>query len=264
VGAGAGLAVGEVATLGRQHEMQGRALRDDGPVPYDRPYSQFGHRPEPGIGDWQQRRDDGRLARSGTALSRTTVCRNGTQRSRRSGAFGRGAGLTVGTQPEDVMGRDDIHERTEVAERVLSPATLRKLQGMEKKEGRAFAKMLKAEGKEQARGVAAAIADLKRMAKMQKDAIEHERKSQRVLAKWTARENRARMRFLKEKERYEKVEGELRNAENDYEERRDHAAGLTAQIAEKTQELDDMRAQKAADDREREVKLLAIKNPGHV
>lgn len=264
VGAGAGLAVGEVASLGRQHEMQGRTLRDDGPVQYERPYSQFGHRPEAGIGDWQSRREEGRLARSGTALSRTTVGRSGTARSRRSGAFGRGAGLTVGTQPEDVLGRDDIHERTEVAERVLSPATLRKLQGMEKKEGRAFAKMLKAEGKEQTRAVGAAIADLKRMAKMQKGSIESERKSQRHLAKWTARENRARMRFLKEKERYEKAEGELRNAENDYEERRDHAAGLTAQIAEKTQELDDLRAQKAADDREREVKLLAIKNPGHV
>ncbi|KLT41703.1 hypothetical protein CC85DRAFT_247232 [Cutaneotrichosporon oleaginosum] len=239
----------------------GRALRDEGPVPYDRPYSQFGHRPEPGIGDWQARREEGRLARSGTALSRTTV---GRSRSRRSGAFGRGAGLTVGTQPEDVLARDDIHERTEVAERVLSPATLRKIQGMEKREGRAFAKMLKAEGKEQARAVEAALVDLKRMAKMQKSAIDHERKAQRILAKWTGREHRARMRFLREKERYEKVEGELRNAENDYEERRDHAAGLTAQIAEKTQELDDLRAQKAADDREREVKLLAIKNPGHV
>ncbi|BEI81149.1 hypothetical protein CcaverHIS002_0203090 [Cutaneotrichosporon cavernicola] len=264
VGAGTGLAVGQVAPFARQHEMQGGTLRDDGPVPYDRPYSQFGHRPEVGIGDWAARREEGRLARSGTALSRTTVGRSGTTHSRRSGAFGRGAGLTVGTQPEDVLGRDDIHERTEVAERILSPATLRRLQGMEKKEGRAFAKMLKAEGKEQARAVGAALADLKRMAKMQKGAIENERKSQRNLAKWTARENRARMRFLKEKEQYEKVEGELRNAENDYEERRDHAAGLTEQIAEKTQELDDLRAQKAADDREREVKLLAIKNPGHV
>ena len=56
------------------------------------------------------------------------------------------------------------------------------------------------------------------------------------------------MRFLKEKERYEKVEGDLRNAENDYEERRDHAAGLTAQVAERTQDLDDLRGQKAADD----------------
>lgn len=290
VGAGAGLALGETASLGRQHEMQyGQQLRDDGPVPSFPPghrsqsmrspdgqrYSSFGHRPEPGIGDWAARREDGRLARSGTALSRTTVGRSGTQRSRRSGAFGRGAAFSVGTQPEDVLGRDDIHERTEVSERVLDPGTLRKLQGMEKKEGRHLAKLLKAEGKEQGRAVAAAIADLKRMARMQKDAIESERKSQRMLAKATSREHGARKRFLKEKERYEKVEGELRNAENDYEERRDHAAGLTAQIAEKcvsrkggltrrTQDIDDLRAQKAADDREREVKLLAIKNPGHV
>lgn len=247
IGAGGGLALGEVADLDRQHEMQyrGSQLADDGPVPPLPPghrgarspeggrYSSFGHRPEPAIGDWRDRREEGRLARSGTALSRTTVGRSGTQRSRRSGAFGRGAGLSVGTQPEDVLGRDDIHERTELSERVLDPSTLRKLQGMEKKDARRLAKLLKAEGKEQARSVEGAIRDLKRMARMQKDAIESERKSQRGLAKWTQREHRARMRFLKEKERYEKVEGELRNAENDYEERRDHAAGLTAQIAEK-------------------------------
>lgn len=68
------------------------------------------------------------------------------------------------------------------------------------------------------------------------------------LSKYTSKEHKARLRFLKEKERYERVEGDLRNAENDYEERRDHGAGLTAQVAEKTQELDDLRGQKAADD----------------
>ena len=75
-----------------------------------------------------------------------------------------------------------------------------------------------------------------------------ERKSQKRLSNWTSKEHKARLRFLKEKERYEKVEGDLRNAENDYEERRDHAAGLTAQVAEKSQDLDDLRGQKAADD----------------
>ncbi|GMK57000.1 hypothetical protein CspeluHIS016_0308400 [Cutaneotrichosporon spelunceum] len=262
--AAAGLMPGQIASLARQQELQGRTLRDDGPVPYDRPYSQFGHRPEVGIGDWAARREEGRLARTGTGGSRTTVGRSGTVHSRRSGAFGRGAGLSVGTQPRDVLSREDIHERAEVAERILGESTLRRLQEMEKKEGREVAKMLKAEGKEQARGVQAAIAELKRLTKMQKGAIDGERKSQRNLTKWISRENRARTRFLKEKERYEKAEGGLRNAENDYEERRDHASELTAQVADRTQELDDMRAQKAADDREREVKLLAIKNPGHV
>lgn len=96
------------------------------------------------------------------------------------------------------------------------------------------------------------------MVKLQKEAAYAERKSQVRLGKWTSKEHRARLRFLKEKERYERVEGELRNAENDYEERRDHAAGLTSQVAEKTQDLDDLRGQKAADDVSVPICLLRI------
>lgn len=92
------------------------------------------------------------------------------------------------------------------------------------------------------------IKELERITKLQKEAAGAERKSQLRLTKWTSKEHKARLRFLKEKERYEKIEAELRNAENDYEERRDHAGGLTAQVAEKTQDLDDLRGQKAADD----------------
>lgn len=40
-------------------------------------------------------------------------------------------------------------------------------------------------------------------------------------------------------------------------------SGWDSLLTFSTQELDDMRAQKAADDREREVKLIALKNPAH-
>lgn len=146
---------------------------------------------------------------------------------------------------------------------MLSKDQLRRLSQMERKDAKKLAKMIKEEGRAEARAVAQSIADVGRLGRLQKNAIEEERKSQHRLAKWTSREHRARLRFLKEKEKYERVEAELRNAENDFEERRDHAAGLTAQVAERTQEIDDMRAQKAADDRERQVKLIALKNPAH-
>lgn len=118
----------------------------------------------------------------------------------------------------------------------------------EKKDAKRLAKVIKAEGKSESKAVTGSIKELERIVKLQKEAASAERKSQLRLTKWTAKEHKARLRFLKEKERYEKIEGELRNAENDYEERRDHAGGLTAQVAEKTQELDDLRGQKAADD----------------
>jgi hypothetical protein len=174
-----------------------------------------------------------------------------------------GAGLSVGTQPEEVLGRADIHSRAEVSERELPDEELRRLARMEKKEAKKLEKLMKGEERAQGKAVEAAIRDLRNLATMQKEAIAHERKSQQKLGRATGREHKARMRFLKEKERYEKFEADLQQAENDFEERRDHAAGLTAQIAERTQEIDDLRAQKAADDRERRVKKQAMRNPAY-
>ncbi|KAL7424036.1 hypothetical protein Q5752_001621 [Cryptotrichosporon argae] len=284
--AGEGLAIGEIASTERQHELQngnigrGNSLRsrdrvalvDNGPV---RPQSAFGSRPQPNVMDTVQERPESRAGGAvgvGRSLSRAqTLGRNGTLSraynggtvGSRRGAFGRGAGLSVGTQPEEVLGRDDIHTRAELSERILDDDTLRRLSNMEKKDAKRLSKIIKAEAKAEAKSVAGSIKELERLARLQKEAAAAERKSQLRLSKYIAKEHKARIRFLKEKERYEAVEGQLRNAENDYEERRDHAAGLTAQVAEKTQDLDDLRAQKAADDREREVKLLALKNPAH-
>jgi hypothetical protein len=142
----------------------------------------------------------------------------------------------------------DIHARAEVAERILDESALRRLATMEKKDAKRLSKVIRSEGKAEAKAVASSIKELERLVKLQKEAASAERKSQLRLTKWTSKEHKARLRFLKEKERYERIEGELRNAENDYEERRDHAGGLTSQVAEKTQDLDDLRGQKAADD----------------
>lgn len=127
-GAATGLAVGEVASLRRQHDMQrypgddgedlrGTRLVDNGPV---RRHSSYGgHRTHPADEynnhGFAADNRNAMLGRSNTVLSRaTTLGRNGTLSraanggtvGRRSGAFGRGAGLSVGTQPEEVLGRE--------------------------------------------------------------------------------------------------------------------------------------------------------------
>ncbi|WVQ98777.1 hypothetical protein IAU59_005908 [Kwoniella sp. CBS 9459] len=270
----------------QQQQLNHNPNRATSPSSPQRPHSAFGYRPQPNLlsiseADRPESRYDGNqgqdsragvLNRNGTVLSRAgTMGRNGTLSrganggtiGSRRGAFGRGAGASIGTQPEEVLGRDDIHMRAELSERILDDATLRKLTTMEKKDAKRLSKVIKQEGKAETKAVTGSIKELERLTRLQREAAATERKSQLRLSKWTRNEHKARLRFLKEKERYEKVEAELRNAENDYEERRDHAAGLTAQVAEKTQDLDDLRSQKAADDRERAVKLLALKNPAH-
>ncbi|WVF72200.1 hypothetical protein IAT40_007012 [Kwoniella sp. CBS 6097] len=274
------------STTFEEPQLNHNPNRAQSPSSPQRPHSAFGYRPQPNLlsiseGDRPESRYEGNqgqdsragvLNRNGTVLSRAgTMGRNGTLSrganggtiGSRRGAFGRGAGASIGTQPEEVLGRDDIHMRAELSERILDDTTLRKLSTMEKKDARRLSKVIKQEGKAEAKAVTGSIKELERLTKLQREAAATERKSQLRLSKWTKNEHKARLRFLKEKERYEKVEAELRNAENDYEERRDHAAGLTSQVAEKTQDLDDLRSQKAADDRERAVKLLALKNPAH-
>ena len=101
------------------------ALHDNGPVGQNRPTSPFGYRPQPNImslaAEERDSRFDGRdsrqglLNRSGTVVSRAnTLGRNGTLSraanggtvGHRRGAFGRGAGASIGTQPEEVLGRE--------------------------------------------------------------------------------------------------------------------------------------------------------------
>lgn len=142
VGAGGGAAaIGEIVSHDRQRSLQQQerprsrvSLHDD--VDHDRssanralspnrPQSSFGHRPQPNLmtvaEDGRESRYDGRdsragvLGRSGTVLSRAnTQGRNGTLSraanggtvGSRRGAFGRGAGASIGTQPEEVLGRE--------------------------------------------------------------------------------------------------------------------------------------------------------------
>lgn len=107
--------------------QQGPAARAVSP----RPQSAFGHRPQPqllaineGQGEQQQDGRDSRagvLGRNGTVISRAnTLGRNGTLSrganggtiGSRKGAFGRGAGASIGTQPEEVLGREYVYFRS--------------------------------------------------------------------------------------------------------------------------------------------------------
>jgi hypothetical protein len=141
-GAAGGAAVGEVISHNRQREMQQErprsrmSLHDSGPASdhrqtqfsepqrsaSPRPHSPFGHRPQPNLMTvTEEHHDAGRdsrvgvMNRSGTVLSRAnTQGRNGTLSrganggtvGNRRGAFGRGAGASIGTQPEEVLGRE--------------------------------------------------------------------------------------------------------------------------------------------------------------
>jgi hypothetical protein len=136
--------VGDVVPFDRQQQLQTTGtgpftpqrhqLIDHGPI--TPPYSNaapnrsqsFGRRPQPVLleeghghatghpqaaGFFAPDHRSSLIGRSNTAHSRATLGRNGTLSrasnggtvGRRAGAFGMGAGLSVGTQPEEVLGR---------------------------------------------------------------------------------------------------------------------------------------------------------------
>ncbi|KAJ9113978.1 hypothetical protein QFC22_005796 [Naganishia vaughanmartiniae] len=208
------------------------------------------------------------LARNSTMRSTATGGLSRGSTLRRGGAFANGAALQ-GAGVGEAFGRDDIHARTAGADRSLMGASAAGQAGMhriskdEARDAKRISKMIKVEGKSEAAAVKGAIRELESLQKVQRAAHAEELKAQQKHAKFTRVEHKARLRFLKEKERYERVEAQLRSIEADYEAKREHASQQTDLLAEKTQELNDLRAQKAADDRERELKLLSLKNPGH-
>lgn len=93
--------------------------------------------------------------------------------------------------------------------------------------------------------------------------------------------------FIKQKEAYDRVEAQLRSRREHYEATKLHAEAQAAMVEEKVLEVNDMKAQKENDDvsrvcvctwgawsgltratwvfdtqRERELRLMALKNPG--
>jgi polyhydroxyalkanoate synthesis regulator phasin len=66
----------------------------------------------------------------------------------------------------------------------------------EKKDAKRLSKVIKSEGKAEARAVQGSIKELERISKLQREAAAAEVKSQQRLTKWTSKEHKARRRGM--------------------------------------------------------------------
>ncbi len=103
---------------------------------------------------------------------RSTMSRGSTMR--RGGAFANGSALQ-GQGVAEAYGRDDIHERTEIADRGLQRSTAgqtgaKKISAAEAKDAKKLSKMIMNEGKAEAKAVKASIEELAKLQKLQKAA----------------------------------------------------------------------------------------------
>ncbi|CCM03078.1 uncharacterized protein FIBRA_05198 [Fibroporia radiculosa] len=202
-----------------------------------------------------------RSARDRDSLRSTPLSRTSTRRRRvslSSGTFAAGAG-TVGpaatTHPDDTSG---FNQRSRTAEADLTAkqrARVEKASGMDAKR---VAKVIRSEGQAELLALEEAIRELADIQKMQKGAIREESRAVSAHAKAIRTFHREELDFLAARAKFDRAQTELQAFEDSREAARNHATEITDMLQEKNQEVEWLRQQKAADDREREAKLKEL------
>ncbi|KAH9838289.1 uncharacterized protein C8Q71DRAFT_750308 [Rhodofomes roseus] len=174
------------------------------------------------------------------------------------GSFSGGAG-TIG--PGTTPGRDDTESflaRARTAEAELTPKQKSKIEKSSAKEGKRLSKVLKSEAKAEAKAIEQAIRELADIQKMQKASLKEESRAVATHAKALRTFHKEEQEYLAARARYEKAQAELGAVEDGRDAAREHAREITDMMQEKSREIDWLRAQKAADDRERQAKLVQL------
>ena len=116
-------------------------------------------------------------------------------------------------------------------------------------------KVIKSEGKVQKANLAAALKELARLQKVQKQASKDESRALSNHSKAASYEHKLHTRYLSAKATYESALADLNAKVEQLDMSRKHARHETEELSKKTREVEQLRRQKAVDDREREVKL---------
>ncbi|KAL5525670.1 hypothetical protein ACEPAG_7006 [Sanghuangporus baumii] len=182
------------------------------------------------------------------------------ERPHASGAFAKGAGVTgPDAIPDEVDGQ---HQRTVTAESQISEGAKNKITKYEGKDAKRLMKVIKAEGKAQKNNLSASLKELSKMQSVQKHASKDESKALSASNKATSRAHDKHSKFASAKAAYEQAEADAKTRKEALESARVHAQEMTAGLAEKTREAEELRMAKMVDDREREARLVHLSQIG--
>ncbi|EJU04725.1 hypothetical protein DACRYDRAFT_104600 [Dacryopinax primogenitus] len=174
------------------------------------------------------------------------------------GTFATGA-ATSGPQ---ALPDSDLRSRATIAESNVGSKILRRLTKREAKDGKRMSRILQNEAVTEQRTLDLAIKELERLQKVQRKAAAAEAEALSTHTKASRQENKLSQTYFSAKTRWEQATAYLESCTVALEKSREHARRQTELLREKTAEVDRLRAQKATDDRERQVKLAALSNPG--
>ncbi|CAE6465412.1 unnamed protein product [Rhizoctonia solani] len=164
-------------------------------------------------------------------------------------AFGMGPGASGPAPPKDE--NEALHQRAATAESGLSQSVVQKITAAELKDAKRVSKILKNEQKTEDKSMKQAIKELDKLASIQRQASKDESAALSAHNKAVKAEHKVNI----------KATADLKSKTEMLESTKEHARAQTELLQAKTKEVDQLRTQKATDDRERQAKLLALKNP---
>ncbi|CAE6505306.1 unnamed protein product, partial [Rhizoctonia solani] len=174
-------------------------------------------------------------------------------------AFGMGPGASGPAPPKDE--NESLHQRAATAENGLSQSVVQKITTAELKDAKRVSKILKNEQKAEDKSMKMAIKELDKLASIQRQASKDESAALGAHNKAVKAEHKLNMKYLAAKAAWERAAADLKSKAEMLESTKEHARVQTELLQAKTKEVDQLRTQKATDDRERQAKLLALKNP---
>ncbi|KDN48794.1 hypothetical protein RSAG8_02781, partial [Rhizoctonia solani AG-8 WAC10335] len=174
-------------------------------------------------------------------------------------AFGMGSGTSGPMPPKDE--NEALHQRAATAESGLSQPVVQKITAAELKDAKRVSKILKNEQKAEDKSMKKAIKELDKLASIQRQASKDESSALSAHNKAVKAEHNLNMKYLAAKAAWEKAAADLKSKTEMLESTKERARTQTELLQAKTKEVDQLRTQKATDDRERQAKLLALKNP---
>ncbi|KAI0091236.1 hypothetical protein BDY19DRAFT_886286 [Irpex rosettiformis] len=243
--------------------------REQGPIPRSR--SAMDHSPQTGGAD-VRRSQSMRSNRIAGGLSRnyarddresmhTTPSGRHTPRRRKSltgGSFANGPGMVGPNAKVDDEETKLFRTRSVTAEAALTKKEKSRIGKAETKEGKRVAKVIKEEARAEKKALEQSIRELSDFQKIQKYAVKEEAKTTAAYAQALKAFHKEELAFLAARAKFERAEADLQCHEDARDAAREHASDATEMLQDKNREIEWMRAQKHADDREREIRLRQL------
>ncbi|QRV75213.1 hypothetical protein RhiJN_03228 [Ceratobasidium sp. AG-Ba] len=228
------------------------------PTPAPR-YSTGGHPP---MLDLKKKGSDAETKDSGVVVSSPSSLKSPVGTIKSTGtrsAFGMGPGTSGPAPPKEENA--ELYARAATAEGALSTSAVQKITAAELKDAKRVSKILKNEQKTEDRSMKAHIKELDKLSSVQRQAAKDEAAAIAAHRKAVKAEHKLNMKYLAAKAAWEKAAADLKSKAEMLDNTKEHARVQTELLQAKTKEVDQLRTQKATDDRERQAKLLALKNP---